>query len=133
MQFLKQDDLAKLVLRLSLGLFMILHGIAKVGNPDVLSFIKGTLEARGLPDFIVYGVFIGELVAPVMIMIGWMTRLGAFLIVGNMFFVFWLVHMPQLFMMGEHGGWHLELQGFYLFTALALLFLGSGKYAVKAD
>ena len=133
MQFLKQDDLAKLVLRLALGLMIFLHGVSKISHPEALSWIGSMLAARGLPEWVTYGVLIGEIVAPVLIVIGWFTRLGAFLIVGNMLFVFWLVHMKQLLMLTEHGGWAVELQGFYLFTALAILFLGSGKFAVKPD
>ncbi len=29
------------------------------------------------------------------------------------------------------GGWALELQGMFLFSAVALCFLGSGRYAMK--
>ena len=41
-----------------------------------------------------------------------------------------LVHMAELFAMTEHGGWALELQGFYLFTAIAISLLGPGRYSV---
>ena len=133
MQFLKQDDLAKLILRLALGLMILLHGFSKLAHPESLSWISGMVVDHGLPHWVTYGVLVGEVLAPLLIIIGWWTRLGAFLIVGNMFFVFWLVHMKQLFMLTEHGGWAVELQGFYLFTALAVLFLGSGKHAVKPD
>jgi putative oxidoreductase len=33
----------------------------------------------------------------------------------------------------EHGGWAVELQMFYLLSALAVVFLGSGKLAFKQD
>jgi len=31
------------------------------------------------------------------------------------------------------GGWALELQGFFLFTGLAIACLGSGRYALRPD
>lgn len=131
--FLKHEDLAKLLLRLALGLFLILHGVHKIMHPQSLGFISGLLDNYGLPSFLSYGVYIGEVIAPLMIILGFKTRLGAFLIVGNMIFVFMLAHMQELFMLTKHGGWRLELQGFYLLTALAVMFLGSGKYAIKPD
>ena len=50
---------------------------------------------------------------------------------GLMIFAFVLVHRPDLFTIGKQGGWALELQGMYLFTALALVFLGPGRYSVS--
>jgi putative oxidoreductase len=32
--------------------------------------------------------------------------------------------------MGKTGGWALELQGFYFFTALAVALLGAGRYSM---
>ena len=133
MFMLKQDDLAKLVLRLGLGVLLFLHGFAKIGSTATLGFIKGTLMVKGLPTELAYGVFIGELVAPALLVLGLYSRIGAMIVVVNMFFVIWLVHMGELLALGPHGGWALELQGFFLITALAVMFLGSGKFAVKPD
>jgi putative oxidoreductase len=43
------------------------------------------------------------------------------------------MHSGDLFSLTEHGGWRLELQGFYLFCGLAVMLLGSGRLAVKPD
>lgn len=133
MQFLKNDDLAKLFLRLGVGILMFFHGVAKIGNAATLGFIKAQLASQGLPEVLVYGVFIGEVVAPVLLVLGLYSRIGGLLIFGNMLFVFGLVHMGELFSLSAHGGWGLELQGLYLVGGLAIMFLGSGKFAVKAD
>ena len=133
MSLLKQDDLAKLILRVALGAMIFMHGIAKIAHPEALGYIKGLLLSHGVPEQIVYGVYVGEIVAPVMIVLGYFSRIGGLLIAGNMLFVFWLAHMRQLFELSAHGGWALELQGFYLATGLAVMFLGSGKYAIKPD
>jgi putative oxidoreductase len=68
-----------------------------------------------------------------MLIFGMFTRVGALIIAVNMIFAIWLAHAHQIFTLGKQGGWALELQGFYLFSAVALCFLGSGRYAAKPD
>ncbi|MEZ5594605.1 MAG: DoxX family protein [Gammaproteobacteria bacterium] len=128
------DDLGKLILRLSLGILLLFHGVGKLLNIDgSLQFIGGMLTNLNLPMEIAYGVFLGEVIAPVLIIIGLFTRLGGLLIAGNMVFAIVLVHTAELFAMTQNGGWALELQGMYLFGGLALLFMGGGKIAVRPD
>jgi putative oxidoreductase len=123
----------KLVLRLTLGILMLFHGFGKLMHPASVDFISSTLTGAGLPGFIAYGVFVGEVIAPLMIILGIYTRIGGLLIAINMLFAILLVHSGDLFTVTEHGGWRLELQALYLFSALALMFLGSGRLAVKPD
>ncbi|AJD47219.1 DoxX subfamily protein [Isoalcanivorax pacificus W11-5] len=122
-------DLGKLILRLTLGILMLFHGVAKMTSG--VAGIKGMLAGIGLPEFFAYGVFIGEVIAPLMLIIGYYSRVGAALIVGNMLVAIVLVHMNELFALSGTGGWALELQGFFLFTAVALIFTGPGKYVFK--
>lgn len=131
--FLKNDNLGKLILRLTVGSLMLFHGVAKISHLGSLEFIKGQLANSGLPSVIAYGVYVGEIVAPIMIIFGFYARLGGLIVVINMVFAIGLVHTSDLFTIGEHGGWRMELQAFYLFCGLAVLFLGSGKFAFKPD
>ncbi len=133
MALFRNDDLGKLVLRLTVGGLMLFHGVAKILNPGSLGFIGSKLTAAGLPEALAYGVFLGEVVAPLMIMLGIYCRLGGLLVLGNMLFAIFLVHMGELLMLSKTGGWALELQGFYLLGGLAILLLGSGKTAIKPD
>jgi len=133
MGLLKQDDLAKLLLRVGLGGMMLLHGIAKIGSTASMMFIKGALAMKGLPEILVYGVFIGEVIAPVLLIVGFQSRIAGLIIAGNMVFAIYLVHMGELFSLTAHGGWELELQAFYLLGGLCVAFLGSGKFAFKPD
>ncbi|WP_417454888.1 DoxX family protein [Kiloniella sp.] len=126
-------SLGLFLLRLGLGGMMILHGIHKLGNPGSIQFIGGKLASLGLPEFMAYGVFVGEVIAPLMIIGGFYSRLGSFLVAVNMIFALVLVHSHQLMLLNNQGGWQLELQGFFLISALALLFSGSGRYAIKPD
>ncbi|MFV1973826.1 MAG: DoxX family protein [Thiohalobacterales bacterium] len=127
------DAAGKLVIRLTVGVLMLFHGVGKLLDPGKLDFIGSKLAGAGLPEIIAWGAYVGEIIAPVMIIIGVLTRLGAGLIVINMLFAVGLVHMGDIFALTDFGGWRLELQGFYLFGALAIMLLGSGRYAVKPD
>ncbi|AOY89376.1 GntR family transcriptional regulator [Marinobacter salinus] len=126
---LENADLGKLIIRLTLGGLMLFHGIAKLLHG--VGFIEGELASHGLPTFLAYGVFIGELIAPLMVILGYQTRIGALLIAFNMVVAIVLVHSQQLLSLGGSGGWSLELQGFFLFTAIAVVFLGPGRYKLK--
>ncbi len=131
--FLKNDNFGKLILRLTVGSLMLFHGVAKISHIGTLEFIKGQLANFSIPSIIAYGVFAGEIVAPIMIIFGIYARLGGLIVVINMVFAVVLVHVNDLFSLSEHGGWRLELQAFYLFCGLAVLFLGSGRFAFKPD
>jgi putative oxidoreductase len=122
------DDIGKLVLRVSVGVLILLHGIFKLQNG--IGGIAGMLSGHGLPAFLAYGVYLGEVVGPVLVTVGLFTRIGALLIVGNMLVAFGLAHMQELFSLGQMGGWALELQGMFLFGSVAIALLGAGRYSV---
>ncbi|ARP82091.1 GntR family transcriptional regulator [Bordetella genomosp. 8] len=124
----RHDDAAKLILRLVLGVLILLHGIFKMTHG--VGGIAGMVQAHGLPSFIAYFVYIGEVVAPILIIAGIFTRLGALIIAINMLVAFSLVHSGQLFQLNGQGGWQLELQGMYLFTAIAIAMMGAGRFSV---
>lgn len=126
-------DIGKLILRLTVGGLMLFHGVAKLLHPASLDFISGMLSSNSLPGFLAYGVYIGEIVAPLMVIAGFQARLGGLLMVVNMLFAILLAHSGDLSSLTEHGGWAIELQAFYLLTAAAVMFLGSGRYAFKQD
>lgn len=131
--FALYDDLGKLLLRLMLGGLMLFHGIAKLGDGGSLNWIAGQLSDMGLPGFIAYGVYVGEIVAPVMIIAGVYCRIGAAILVVNMLFAVGLVHVAELLMINEQGGYALELHAFYTFSAVSIALMGSGRFAVRPD
>lgn len=124
-----QQDIGKLVLRIALGLLILLHGIFKLRHG--IGGIEGMVAAHGLPGFVAYGVLVGEVLAPVLLLLGWFSRVGAALVAVNMLFAFALAHMGQLARLNEQGGWALELQGMYLAAAVTLALLGPGRYAIN--
>ena len=123
------ESTGKLILRLSLGVLILLHGIAKLLNG--IGFISGAVTAAGLPSFVAYGVYFGEVIAPLMVILGWYSRLGAALIAVNMLFAIGLAHKAQLFQLSLTGGWALELQGMFLFAAIAVALLGPGRFSLN--
>lgn len=124
----RYDDLGKLVLRLALGLMVLLHGVAKlVGG---IGFVTGALQKLGLPGAIGYLVYVGEVIAPLLIVFGLWTRLAALILAGNMVVAVLLMHTTQLFSLSDTGGWELELQGMFFFAALVLVLLGAGRYSI---
>ena len=122
------DDLGKFILRATLAILILFHGISKmISGPG---FVVGLVSSAGLPPQVAYLVYIGEVLAPLIILFGIWTRVGSLIIVINMLFAFTLVHSKQIMTLSDSGGWGLELQGFYLFSAVAILLLGAGRLSI---
>lgn len=120
-----------LILRLFVALMMLLHGYAKLKHG--ISPIEGMLNNNGLPTILVYGVYITEIVAPLLLIIGYKTRFAASLILINMIFAIFLVHVGDISSFTKQGGLVLELQYFYIFTSLSIVLLGAGKFSVDRN
>jgi len=127
------QDIGILIMRLAVGLLMLFHGVAKIMHPGSLDFIANMLNSHGLPSALAYGVYVGEVLAPLLLVAGFRSRIAALIIVINMSFAILLAHADDLFSLTQHGGWMVELQMFYLLGALAIVFTGSGRYAFQAD
>ncbi len=122
------DDAGKLLLRAVLAILLLFHGVSKLSGG--IGFITGMLQGLGLPAFLGYGVYVGEVVAPLLILVGLYTRPAALVVAINMVVALLLVHTGQFFTLGDTGGWALELQGMYLGGALAVALLGAGRYSL---
>jgi putative oxidoreductase len=123
------ESLGKLLLRVALGVLILLHGIAKLKGGA--GGIVGMASAAGLPGFVGYGVYIGEVLAPLLVILGWYSRVGAALIAINMLFAIGLAHRGDVFALNSSGGWAIELQGMLLFTAIAVALLGPGRFSLN--
>ncbi len=122
------DDAGKLVLRAALAIMLLFHGVAKLTGG--IGFIGGMLAKAGLPEALGYLVYVGEVVAPLMILFGVATRAAAAVVAVNMLVAVGLVHMGELFSLNSTGGWALELQGMFLFAAVTVALLGAGRYSL---
>ena len=129
MKSLTADDIGKLLLRLTLGVLILLHGIGKLTGD--ISYIGRMLQGAGLPGYLGYGVYIGEVLAPLLVILGWYSRVGALLIAINMVFAVVLAHQSDIFSLTRSGAWALELQALFLVTAVALLLMGPGRISIN--
>ncbi len=125
----KNRDLSLLVLRLGVGVLMLLHGIGKLQG---IGFIEGMLAKNGLPSVLAYGVYVTEIIAPLLIIIGYRTRLASLTLIFGALFAMILVHSADIFQLSKSGGWGVELLGLYIIGALALAISGSGKFALSS-
>ena len=124
------DDAGKLVLRLTVAGLMLFHGVSKMLKG--VAWMSGLLQSHHLPAALAYGVFVAEVIAPILLIIGFLTRPAALVIVFEMAMAIYLVLGAKAFQLapqtGAIGG---ELQFFYIGAALSIALLGSGRYAVS--
>ena len=113
------------LLRWAVAGLVLLHGIAKLIHG--VGPIEGMLASVGLPAFMAYGVLVGELVAPLLVLANVMVVPAALVMAFNMVVAVALVHTSQFFTLGKSGGWALELQGLYFFGSLAIALMAPRK------
>lgn len=122
------DDLGRLVLRVAVGSMLIMHGIGKLISG--IGGIENMVIGAGMPAFFAWAVYIGEVIAPALMILGYYARLGAILGMLNMLVAITLAHSHQIFSVGAMGGWAIELQGLFLFGCLSVALLGAGRFSV---
>ncbi len=122
-------DIAKLLLRVSLGVLILFHGIHKVIHG--IGGVKSMVVSAGLPEFFAYGVYVGELIAPIFIILGLYARVASAVLTLNMFIAIYLAYGFSL-TLSKFGGLAWETPLLYFIMSLLVILLGSGKYAVNA-
>ena len=122
------SDTAKLMLRLALGLLILVHGISKIKGG--IGPVFGAVDKAGLPHAFAYLVYIGEVIAPLLVVFGLWTRPAALVIAVNMIVAVLLVHTGQLLSLSAQGGYALELQALYFVVALVVALIGAGRYSI---
>ncbi len=125
----KKNDVGLLMIRIIIAFSMLIYGINKLVYG--IDFIKEMLHQKGIPVFIGNGVLIGELLAPILIIIGFRTRIAAVIFSFNCLTAILLAQTSAIFALNEYGGWKLELLAIYLIVSLGLFFTGAGKYAIS--
>jgi putative oxidoreductase len=125
----QSNDVGKLLVRLLVGIMMLFHGVDKIING--IKGVKQLTVNAGLPEFIAYGVYVGEVVVPIFIILGLYARVASVFLAINMIMAIFLAYGGSLFSLGKHGAPLIELPLFYLVLAVAIFLLGSGKYAVN--
>ena len=124
------SDVGKLILRLTLGIFMLFHGVEKIING--INGVKRMVTNAGLPEFIAYGVYAGEIVMPILIILGVYAGVASLILAFNMFIAIFLAYGNSLFSLGKYGAPVIELPFLYLILSIVIFLIGSGKYAVNS-
>jgi len=127
-KMLAHEDFGRLLLRLAVGGLMLFHGLHKlIGGVDG---IAGMLVAKGLPGFIAYGVLIGEVVCPILIILGILTRPAALGLAFTMVVAWLMVGIANTGALDKTGAWAIESLVYFFIGALAVAFLGAGRYSL---
>ena len=127
----KSIDSGLFISRIAIGFPMLLYGISKVQSG--VGFIENLLVEKGLPAFLAYGVYAGEVVAPILIILGFRARLAGLIFALNCLTAIGLAQSTFLFMLNDYGGWALELLAMYMLIGISLLCTGAGKIAVSSQ
>jgi putative oxidoreductase len=125
------QDIGKLLLRVTLAVLVLFHGVDKIIHG--IAWMQDPIAALGLPSWIAYAVYIGEVIAPVFLLLGLGARIAALVIAINMVMAVVLDAHKLAFTINGGGGWGLELEAFYFMSAVTLILLGPGRFRLLAN
>lgn len=109
-------------LRIALGLVVFSFGAAKV-----LHFHPGPFTPP--TGSLIWSAGLIELVAGFLFLIGYQTRIAAFILSGEMAAAYFIAHLPQSFFPTENGGYAAAV---YCFVFLYFVTAGAGPLSVDA-
>lgn len=121
----RQQRLGVLLLRFTVAGLMLFHGVAKLRNG--LGGVESLLAVAELPTWFAYGAFVGEILAPLLVLAGIWVRPAALVMAFTMIVAVGLAHTSQLLSLGKSGGYGLELQAFFFFCSIAVALLADRK------
>jgi putative oxidoreductase len=129
-------DLAWLVVRLTAGGMLLVHGIQKVMPAaekglvaTIEAFAAGSMARRGIEPSVAaaYAVFCIETIGAVLIMLGLLTRLAAAAAAIEFALITFVAHWPNGFAWSK-GGWEYPL--FWGLILFAIALRGGGPYSL---
>jgi len=122
-------DVAKLILRVSLGVLILFHGVHKLIYG--IAGIKSLVVNAGLYEFFAYGIYVGELIAPIFIILGLYARVASAVLAFNMLVAIYLSYGFQI-SLTKHGSLSYETALLFFVMSLLVVLLGSGRYGVNS-
>ena len=126
-----REDIAKLALRVTVGVLILLHTWAVI-NGELA--IRDTLARWGMPTELAWTAIIFEGIAPIMVILGIYARIGAWMMVFWMVMAFLLAHIDtgHVFQLADSGvGWRVEGPFFFLSISFCVALLGAGRYGLN--
>lgn len=128
-----RPDLAGLVARLGLGIFILPHGLQKAFGWFGGHGIEGTVAFMGaqlhIPAALAFLAIAAEFLGGLGLLLGFLTRIAAFGVTVTLFVAAIMVHGKIGFFSGQAGtGWEMHLLGVVL--GLVLMIRGGGLASV---
>jgi putative oxidoreductase len=124
-------DFSYLIIRVTAGGMLLVHGVAKLMHGSVATFATVGLARRGIEPALplAYVVWTIETVGAVCIMLGLFTRFFAVAAGIQFTVIVFIAHWPQGFWFNRPGGgWEYPLLWGLMFAAIALR--GGGPYSL---
>lgn len=125
----QNDDLGKLLLRVAVAIIMIFYGIFRFKNN--LGIFHEVIISMGLPSFFEYTTYLRDFFVPIMLLTGIRVRLASLFVIVTMSFAVFKHNYSEPIVLNDVNLISIDLQVFYIVAAMAILFLGAGKYAIK--
>ena len=117
------EPYALALLRIVVALLFLAHAIVKLTG-----FPEGAMPGQQPLMSLLGAAMVIELVTGTLMLVGWFTRIAAFVASGQMAVAYWMAHAPQ--------GWHPLLnagEASILFCFVFLYFVFSGPGALSVD
>ena len=125
---INQTDVATLILRVSLGVMFVAHGLLKV-MVFTLPGTVGFFESVGFPGWMAYAVVAAEIGGGALLILGIETRKVAMALIPVLVGATY-VHLGNGWVFSsENGGWEYPL--FLTLVTIVQAMLGSGQYALR--
>ena len=126
---MQRNQIAALLLRVSLGAMFLAHSIVLKLLVFTLAGTAQYFESIGLPGWSAYVVFAAEAIGGVMLILGIQTRWVALALVPVLAGATW-VHIGNGWMFGyENGGW--EYPAYLTLLAIVQALVGDGAFALS--
>ena len=117
----RTGDQALNFLAFALGALLLFHGIDKLID-GIVGIEKLLIELKvPYAHYVSYGVYVGEVVAPLFLILGIFIRYAAAVVIVNMIVAIILVHREMIFTLGDYGEWSIETPMLYLVMAISLV------------
>ena len=85
----------------------------------------------GMPAWLSYGVYVAEVFAPLLVIVGLWARHAALVIAFDMIMAIFLARRGDVAKINPMGGgWAIELELLFLVMAVAIALMGSGRYGI---
>jgi putative oxidoreductase len=132
----KTRDLSWLLVRLTAGGMLLVHGIIKLTSVPIATFAANSMARRGIEPAMAaaYIIYFLETVGAVCIIVGLFTRLFAALVFVEFLVIIFVAHWGGGFAgfawSRQGGGWEYPL--FWELIWVAILMRGAGPYSLDA-